>query len=73
MTIALHDYLPHIGRAAFDARVFVQGMDKATFLTDRRTQQAVVMSLVIIGEVATRIMDQHAAFAAAHPDIHGKA
>jgi uncharacterized protein with HEPN domain len=38
-------------------------------LEDRRTQQAVVMSLIIIGEASTKIMDQHADFAAAHAYI----
>ena len=33
-------------------------MSKEDFLADKRTQQAVVMSLVIIGEAAARIMDK---------------
>jgi uncharacterized protein with HEPN domain len=33
------------------------------FLADKRTQRAVVMSLVIIGEAATEVMDRHPAFA----------
>jgi uncharacterized protein with HEPN domain len=34
-------------------------MEKKAFLADKRTQQAVIMSLVIIGEVATKIMDRY--------------
>lgn len=44
-------------------------MSKDGFLADLRTQQAVVMSLIIIGEVAAKIIDNHASFAAAHPDV----
>jgi uncharacterized protein with HEPN domain len=42
--------------AAIDARRFVDGMSKEDFLSDKRTRQAVVMSLVIIGEAVARIM-----------------
>ena len=49
----LVDYLDHMMTAANDARGFVEGMTKEDFLVDKRTQQAVVMSLVIIGEAAS--------------------
>jgi uncharacterized protein with HEPN domain len=65
----LADYLEHIRQAAGDACQFVQGMDKVGFLGDRRTQRAVVMSLVIVGEAATKLMDHHPDFAAAHPQV----
>ena len=45
----LPDYLDHIQQTAADARSFVEGMVKDDFLVDKRTQQAVIMSLVIIG------------------------
>ena len=44
-------------------------MSKEDFLADKRTQQAVVMSLVIIGEAAARIMDKHGEFIASNPRI----
>ena len=69
----LADYLDQMRTAADDARRFVEGMTKQDFLTDKRTQQAVVMSLVIIGEAAGRLMDQHLDFVAAHPTILGAA
>ena len=63
------DLLDHIRQAAHEARGFISGMDKPAFLADKRTQRAVVMSLLIIGEAATRLMDQHAAFVAQHPAV----
>ncbi|WP_439848385.1 HepT-like ribonuclease domain-containing protein [Pseudomonas fluorescens] len=51
-------YLEHIRQATTDAICFVEGLSKEAFLEDRRTQQAVVMSLIIIGEASTKIMDQ---------------
>jgi len=65
----LGDYIDHMRQAAGDACGFVAGMDKAVFDADKRTQQAVVMSLIILGEAATKVMDQHADFAAAHPQV----
>jgi uncharacterized protein with HEPN domain len=48
----LGDYLDQMLTAANDARRFMDGMSKEDFLADKRTQQGVVMSLVIIGEAA---------------------
>lgn len=63
------DYLDHIRQAAIDACAFVDGLDKNDFLDDKRTQQAVVMSLIIIGEAATKIMDRHPEFADQYPNV----
>ena len=65
----LPDYLDHMRQAATDACHFVEGMDKATFLEDTRTQRAVIMSLVILGEAATKIMSSHGDFVQSRPDI----
>lgn len=58
----LVDHLDHIGQAAANACEFVAGMSKEAFLLDKRTQQAVVMSFIIIGEAATQVMDDHPRF-----------
>lgn len=65
----LFDNVDHMRRAAADACMFVEGLSKDDFLADKRTQQAVVMSLIIIGEAATKIMDRFPAFADQHPEI----
>lgn len=65
----LPDYLEHIQQAAIDACSFVDGLAKEDFLADKRTQQAVIMSLIIIGEAATKIMDGYTAFTQAHSEV----
>ena len=65
----LPDYLDHIQLAATDARSFIEGLSKDDFLADRRTQQAVIMSLIIIGEAATKVMEGYAGFTHAHPKV----
>ena len=65
----LPDYLDHIQQAATDACSFVEGLTKDDFLADKRTQQAVIMSLIVIGEAATKVMEGYAGFIQAHPDV----
>jgi uncharacterized protein with HEPN domain len=38
-------------------------------LADKRTQQAVIMSLIVIGEAATKVMDGYVEFTQAHADV----
>lgn len=56
-------------QAAKDACSFVNGLSKDNFYTDRRTQQAFIMSLIIIGEAATKVMDSYSEFAHANPEV----
>ena len=65
----LSDYIEHIQLAAADALGFVEGLGKDDFLADKRTQQAVIMSLIIIGEAATKVMDGYADFTEAHAQV----
>ena len=65
----LPDYLDHMRQAIVDAQSFTEGMAQADFLQDKRTQQAVVMSLIVLGEAATKVMDQHPAFAEQNSQI----
>jgi uncharacterized protein with HEPN domain len=65
----LPDYIDHIQQAAADVGTFIEGLGKDDFLTDKRTQQAVIMSLIIIGEAATKVMDGYAEFIQAHSEV----
>ncbi|USW95401.1 DUF86 domain-containing protein [Pseudomonas proteolytica] len=69
MTNRLGDYLDHMRQASSDAIVFVEGLSKSEFFEDKRTQQAVIMSLIIIGEASTKIMDQYPDFTAGQPQV----
>lgn len=67
--LKLADFLDHIAEASRLARDYVAGMSKDSFLKDRRTQQAVVLNLMVIGEAAARITTEHKEFAATHSQI----
>jgi uncharacterized protein with HEPN domain len=65
----LADYLGHMRQAVADACSFIEGLHKDDFLADKRTQQAVIMNLVIIGEAAAKVMDGYPEFVEAHPEV----
>jgi uncharacterized protein with HEPN domain len=67
--LALDDYLGHIEEAATLANDYVRNMSKDTFLADKKTQQAVIYNILIIGEAATQLINEYPEFVAAHPDI----
>ena len=67
----LSDYLDHMRQAATDACGFVEGMSKGAFLADKRTQQAVIMSLIVIGEAVPKVKHGHAGFAQARAQMPG--
>lgn len=67
--LKLADFLDHIAEASQLARDYVAGMSKESFLKDRRTQQAVVLNLMTIGEAAASVVNEHKEFAAAYSQI----
>ena len=66
---AADELLAHMLEAATQATDYVEGMDRADFFADKRTQQAVILNLIVLGEAATKLMDRHPETAAAHPEI----
>lgn len=69
MAQRLRDLLLHMQGAAAEALGFVEGMAKVDFLEDRRTQQAVLMSLVVLGEASTKIGQLYPDWVDVHPEI----
>lgn len=65
----LPDYLDHMLDAAQQACVYVEGLSKADFLADRRTQQAVILNLVILGEAAAKLLDGFEPFLSGYPQV----
>ena len=50
----LSDYLDPMHQAATDACSFVNGLTQDDFLADKRTQPAVIMNIIILGEAPPR-------------------
>jgi uncharacterized protein with HEPN domain len=65
----LSDYLDHILEATQQACKYTEGLSKEDFMADKRTQQAVILNLVIIGEAATKLLKDYNNFLDLHPDV----
>jgi len=65
----LPDYLDHMLEAAQQACSYAEGLRKKDFIADKRTQQAVILNLVIIGEAATKLLKDYSKFLDQHPDV----
>lgn len=63
------DYLDHMLEAAMLACSYVEGLSKEDFLADKKTQQAVVFNLILIGEEAAKLLKDEEAFAAQYPHL----
>ena len=66
------DYLGHMLEAIRLASSYVDGLDNDGFLADRRTQQAVILNIVVIGEAATRLAAEHPEFVQRFSDVPWK-
>jgi uncharacterized protein with HEPN domain len=51
---------------------FADGMDFAAFQKDDKTQHALAMTLIIVGEMGARIMRRNPKFAEDHPEMPWK-
>lgn len=63
------DYIRHILEAVAHALDYIEGFDKTDFLSDNRTQQACIMNILIIGEAATKLINQYPEFIEQHSTI----
>lgn len=65
----LADYLGQMKKAAECVLSYVDGMSEADFLADPRTQQAVLMNLMFLGETATRLHKNYNSFVLKHDEF----
>jgi len=52
-----HDYVEHMLDAAQAIQQFVSGMSEEEFVSDRKTRDAVVRNLEVLGEAAKKLYD----------------
>jgi uncharacterized protein with HEPN domain len=67
--LKLSDYLEHMMEASELACNYVKELNIEGFRTDKKTQQAVILNLMIIGEAATQIMNEFPEFVEEHPEV----
>lgn len=60
-------WLDDMRAAATQACGYVEGMTRKDFLDDPRNQQAVAMNLLIIGEIAAKVIERYPERLVRHP------
>ncbi|WP_273395595.1 DUF86 domain-containing protein [Actinobacillus porcinus] len=65
----LVDYLEKLHQLCLDIQAFVEGVPLEDFLDDKRTENAVAMSLISLGEIATVIHHKYPDFPEQHKQI----
>ena len=68
-TLRLSDYLSHILDAISRCVSYVDGLSYEEFLSDSKTQDAVIRTFEVIGEAANNIRKRFPEFATAHPEL----
>lgn len=67
------DYVEHMLEAIRLVRSYVNGMSRDAFFADKKTQQAVVLNILIIGEAAAQIAKEYPEWANRHPEVPWRA
>ena len=67
--LRIADYLQHIIEAIDNIQEYTAGMALAAYMTDRKTRDAVIRNLEVIGEACNNIAKHHPEFAAKHSAI----
>jgi len=67
------EYLEHMLEALRLVRSYTEGLGKVDFLEDKKTQQAVILNLFVVGEAATRLTECAPELVVAHPEVEWKA
>ena len=65
----LGDYLRHILEAIDNIQNYTAGMDLSAFMVDRKTQDAVIRNLEVVGEACNNVAKNHPAFASSHSSV----
>lgn len=65
----VRDYLEHIAEAIANIQDYIAGMNTAAFMSDRKTQDAVVRNFEVIGEACNNVIKHHPQFASSHAEI----
>lgn len=63
------DYLDKIRSLCLDIQAFVEGIPLEDFLNDKRSENAVAMSLIAMGEIATVLSHKYPEFIEQHKHI----
>lgn len=67
--LRIADYLQHSLEAIDNIQDYTAGMDLDAFMADRKTRDAVIRNLEVIGEACNNVAKNHPAFASEHSAV----
>lgn len=67
--LRIADYLQHILEAIDNIQDYTADMDLDAFMADRKTRDAVIRNLEVIGEACNNVAKNHSAFASEHSAV----
>jgi uncharacterized protein with HEPN domain len=67
--LRIADYLQHVIEAINSIQEYTAGMDLTAYMTDRKTRDAVIRNLEVIGEACNNVAKHHPEFAVKHSAI----
>lgn len=67
--LRLKDFFCHIIEAIERCQRYVAGMDKADFLADEKTQDAVIRTIEIVGEASNNIRNRYPEIPSRFPEV----
>ncbi|MDD2743942.1 MAG: DUF86 domain-containing protein [Rhodocyclaceae bacterium] len=67
------DYIEHMIEALHLVRSYVEGMTREDFSADKKTQQAVILNILVLGEAATQISNEYPEWAAQFQNVPWRA
>ena len=67
--LRIADYLQHILEAIAHIQDYTAGMDLTAFASDRKTRDAVIRNLEVIGQACNNVSKKHPEFAAEHASV----
>ena len=67
--LRIADYLQHVFEAIDNIQEYTSGMELAAYMADRKTRDAVIRNLEVIGEACNNIAKNHPEFAEKHSAI----
>lgn len=67
------DYISHMLEATMLALAYIEGLGKPEFMNDKKkTQQAVILNIMVIREAATKLSDEYPDFVTKYPQVQWK-
>jgi uncharacterized protein with HEPN domain len=63
------DHVRQMLSAARQISDYVAGMNKEDFLADSKTQDAIIMKLLVIGELAAKLIDANSNYVTDYPSV----